>query len=330
MHGMKAFAVAVVVLVAFSGCRERASPEPPASMEGGAVEAESAQEAAPAQGAAPQVDLPRFPLGDGQELRVILGSCDSAGCPISVALFEGGALRSSQELPWPSAEPVLSPKPAERGEGAGDPLEAPPLQAWTSGEEEHSVTSIFQLARLEGGTPGLLVYQTGGFEHVKRHQALYVVREGKVVLAWEAKEGSGPTLSTVALVPSGEAQVLVSFSGFIHPDESEPETWTARVLRWNPSSFRMEPVAPGGLVHVLTLGDFRSARAARAARESSQECLGQFWVLPARPLGGGRRFTLAVMSTRADLIDRLAQQTRECAPRLTQQKIAPERFGPSP
>ncbi len=347
MHRLRTLARGLVVLVAVSGCRRGVHPEPPASVPGEAVdagavpeeasarlqrdggEAESGATPPDAQGVTQPTDLPRFSLGDGRELRVVLERCGDAGCPIAVALFERGSPRSRAALHWPSAEPLLTPKPAERGEGAGDPLEAPPLQAWTSGEEERSVTTLFQPVSLEGGTPGLLVSQTGGYEHVKRHQALYVVREDTVELAWEAQEGSGPTLSTVALVPSGPAQALVWFSGFIHPDETEPESWTAQVLRWDPGRSRLEPAAPAGRVHVLALGDFRSARAARVARDSAQECLGQFWVLPARQLGVGRRFTLAVMSTRADLLDRLARQTAGCAPKLTQHRIAPEQFGPS-
>jgi hypothetical protein len=261
--------------------------------------------------------IPELPASDGNQFRVFVAPCRDGACPIEIALVRGGTVLSRAALAWPSATETLSAQPTVRGQGVGDPLETPETTSWTSGEEERAVTSTFRSVKLSGDRRGVLVAQYGGFEHVKRRHALYVAEAGKVRLVWEGTEGAGPTYSTTALVEQGDADVIVFFHGFMNPDETEPEMISATALSWAEAGSEVRPIAARDVVHALAVGDFGSARQARAAR-AAQPCLGEYWAVKLK-----RRHALVAMSTRRHLLEDLAAKTRACAPKLKQRFIDP-------
>lgn len=283
-----------------------------------------AAEAAPPAAAAPL--LREFPTGSGRVLRAALVPCERGSCPVEITLLQEGRVLSAVRAPLAHVEAQLSRQHVSRGQGAGDPLEAPDLDAWTSGSGERAFTTTLRPLELKGGTPALLVTQFGGKEPKPVH-ALFIVRGDGVVRVWEsapaATSGSARHYSTTVIPPERPTEDLFLFQGLQSRDDTQPDALEAIAFRWDATRGRMTRGPTRGRVHVLAVGEFPSAKVARGVREAASDCLQDYWVLPGRRTGKKPAFTLTVMTTRKDLVFALANNVRECAPQLRQMITRP-------
>lgn len=147
-------------------------------------------------------------------------ACDGTDCTLRIAASVGGGTVLSDPLPFPPTSAEIEAIPADASFGLG-PVEGRALSAWAVGVEEKSVGVAVEPIAL-GGTRGLIVHQSAGFEHVKRSHLVLAIMEDRIGTLLEIVEGAGPEL--VALWPEGDG-ITVSRRFGDGPEEVERYRW---------------------------------------------------------------------------------------------------------
>jgi hypothetical protein len=213
---------------------------------------------------------------------VSIAPCVGDECPVEISLVEQNAIVDRTRAEWAAStrEPVT--EDVERGWGAGDPVAAPPdLVAWATGEEEQYVSTAVRPVRLASNLTGVLIDQRSGFEHVKRHHALFVATGRRIERVWNIGEGAGPEWTSVAVVPVSNAHdAMVLFRGLRYPGSDRADSLSATIHSWDQAEDRLVERAVDAEIHAAIIGDFASIGAARKAKSADTDCLGPFWVLP--------------------------------------------------
>jgi hypothetical protein len=191
-------------------------------------------------------------------------------------------------------------------------------KAWATGVESDYVSTAARLLWLTSSAPALLVSQRYGFEHLKRNHLLLVPRAGKLVVAWQAEEGAGPTWSAAQIVGSPDRQEIVYLHGFFEPEEDMTERLDAVRLSWNAATAGVQETAlPARTtpLYLLDLGIYDSAALARQARYAST-CLSPYWILDAGRFRAGTsgKALLGMLYATRTAANAAARSVQRCQP----------------
>jgi hypothetical protein len=250
-------------------------------------------------------------------LDLAIAECRSSECPIEVRLRRANRIVDRVTLPNAASSQRVTAETTDTlwGADAG-------RRAWT-GEEADYVSTAARLLRIAPQTTALLVSQRSGFEHLKRNHLLLVPRAGKLVVAWEAGEGQGPTWSATQIVGSSPAlREIVYFHGFYDPDEDTAERLDAVRLTFHAASARLRETAlPTRTMplYLLNLGIHETVAQAREARSANPYCLTPHWILDAsrfRAGAGGKAIVGSLYVTRA-AAEEAARSAKSCLPDVT-------------
>jgi hypothetical protein len=310
---MKARRFSVVILaVGLAGCSSEQKP------------AVSAVESAPRA-------VATFPASAQLSFGLAPGTCTGGKCPAVVELLAGDTIIDSSVLDFAASSAQFSKGVADKIMGAGDPLaDGDALPVWMAGDGENAVSTTARSVKLSPDVTGLLVNQTGGFEHVKRRHYVFISDDNKVKRVWTGEEGAGPAWSATALVDAadGQSQDIVYLTGF-QPGGSAPDTVDAKRYSWDREKKALVE-KPVGALFAVVAGNFANAGAARTA--SAQTCLSDYSALPGRTLGiPGTRIVLAALTTQKSLADAALRKVDNCPAglirRVVEVKLAPTRDG---
>jgi hypothetical protein len=251
--------------------------------------------------------------GDGLRWQAGLSPCSGNRCPITLWLVEGETVIDTKPLAWPANSPELRQEELEPGWGAGDPMgSAANVSAWVSGEEERYIGTVARPVKM-GNVTSILVDQLRGFEHLRRNHELFVVRNRRLDRVWQGEEGAGPAWSSTDIVtlPNG-AEGVVYYSGFRYPSSAEPDRLEITLLHWDQDVLHKgQEDAPR---QAVVVGTFPSVTAAHQARDSTRDCLGAFWVLPAsRFPGRSGGFLLALPGVTPERVRQRLEIVGKCA-----------------
>jgi hypothetical protein len=251
-------------------------------------------------------------------LELGIAECRSSECPIEVRLRRDKRVVDRVALPFAASSQRASIEPVDTTWGADAGR-----KAWATGEENNYVSTAARPLRIASRTTALLVSQLAGFDHLKRNHLLLVPRASKLVVAWEGREGAGPTWSATEIVgnPGSDRQEVAYFYGFFDPDEDVSERLDVIRLSWNAAAARVrETPLPARTMplYLLDLGIHDTAVQARNARAAST-CLSSYWVLDAgrfRAGAGGKAIVGRLYARRAAAYE-AARSVRRCLPGVT-------------
>jgi hypothetical protein len=242
-----------------------------------------------------------------------IAECRSSECPIEVRLRTHDHVIDRVTLPIAARSQCASAEPVDAlwGADAG-------RKAWATGEEEQYVSTAARLLRLVPRTPALLVSQRYGFEHLKRNHLLLVPRAGKLVVAWKAEEGAGPTWSAMQVIGGPGRQQIAYFNGFSEPEEDVAERLDAVRLSWNAATARVQesPLpAPNMPLYLLDLGTHATVAQARQAR-TANTCESHYWVLEAARFraGASDKALIGMLYIARAAADQAARSAERCLP----------------
>ena len=246
-------------------------------------------------------------------LDLAIAQCRSSECPIEVRLHIDKRVVDRVALPVTAGSQRAEAETTDLQWGAD-----PGRKAWATGVETNYVSTAALLLRLTSRTPALLVSQRYGFEHLKRNHMLLVPRAGKLVVAWQAEEGAGPTWSATQVIGEPGRQEIVYFHGFAEPEEDMAERLGAVGLSWNAATARVQETplpAPTMPLYLLDLGTHDTAAQARQAR-TANTCQSYYWVLDAgsfRADATGEALLGMLYATRL-AADQAARSAERCLP----------------
>ena len=250
-------------------------------------------------------------------LDLAIAKCRSSECSIQVRLRRANRVIDRVTLPNAVSSRHVRAETTDTlwGADAG-------RRAWATGEEADYVSTAARLLRIAPQTTALLVSQRSGYEHLKRNHLLLVPRAGKLVVAWEAGEGQGPTWSATQILGSPDRQEIVYLHGFYDPDEDTAERLDAVRLTFHAASARLrETVLPTRTMplYLLNLGIHETVAQAREARSADPYCLTSHWVLDAsrfRADASGKAIVGSLYATRA-AAEEAARSAKSCLPDVT-------------
>jgi hypothetical protein len=251
-------------------------------------------------------------------LDLAITKCRSSECSIQVRLRRANRVIDRVTLPNAVSSQHIRAETTDMlwGADAG-------RRAWATGEEADYVSTAARLLRIAPQTTALLVSQRSGFEHLKRNHLLLVPRAGKLVVAWEAGEGQGPTWSATQIIGSNpDRREIIYFNGFYDPDEDTAERLDAVRLSFDAASARLREIAlPTRTMplYLLNLGIHESVAQARAARSEFPYCLTAHWILDAsrfRADASGRAIIGSLYASRA-AAEKAARSAKSCLPDVT-------------
>jgi len=230
--------------------------------------------------------LDALPLDSATAYELSLPTCTTAPCPFELRLLKDGRpLGATVALHWAATAAPASQAAPDPLYGAGTPLGAGAApRVWITGEEEGQVSAAARLLRLADGTPALLVSQMGGFEHPKRHHALYLATPQGPHLAWSHDEAPGPNQSWV-LAPTGDSPVLL-----VHEHAAAlnaADRLETRNLTWHPDrTVFIETTAPPSPALRAVVAERHPS--AMAARDQQEGCLAPYAVIDTGAPGAAR------------------------------------------
>lgn len=221
--------------------------------------------------------LDTLPLDSATAYELSLPACTTAPCPFELRLLKDGhPLGATVALHWAATAAPASQAAPDPLYGSGTPLGAGAApRVWITGEEEGQVSAAARLLRLADGTPALLVSQMGGFEHPKRHHALYLATPQGPQLAWSYDEAPGPNQSWV-LAPTGDSPVLL-----VHEHAAAlnaADRLETRRLTWPPdrTAFTEAMAPPSPALRAVVAERHPNAM---AARDQQGACLATYAVI---------------------------------------------------
>ena len=230
---------------------------------------------APASAGAQYQSLQRFDALKGV-FDLGIAPCNADGCAIEVRWIENNKLVSYLAMPVRAANHETQKEVTDLNWGADNGL-----QAWATGEESAYVSTVARLVKLDKDSEGLLVSQLFGFDHLKRLHRLIVLRDSKLVVAWDFNESAGPTWSATTLLGAGTAQHIALFSSFSNYDTpNEPDRVSVTRLVWDGSAGKMVPELGGKVALALVAGRYPSPAEARKFKSADKNgCVASYRVL---------------------------------------------------
>jgi hypothetical protein len=264
--------------------------------------------------------LSTFPGIGGLSFALAPGACSGTTCAALVQLRRNGQVIDTSALDFAASSAEFRKATAEKTMGAGDPLASGQLPAWIAGDGETTVATTARSMKLSPEEIGLLVDQSGGFEHVKRRHYLFAAIDDELRRIWTGEEGAGPAWSATILVDAGDgrAQDIVYLTGF-QPGGADPDAINAKRYHWDAAQKMVIELPPGPL-HGVVVGDFGNVDAARTA--AAQPCFSDYSALRAHDLGlTGSRIVLAAITTEKALADAALKRTDDCAKGITRRTV---------
>jgi hypothetical protein len=255
---------------------------------------------------------------EGLAYELSVAPCTGQECTFQVRLLDGAAELSAIDMDWAKARGTATQEKTDESSGVGDPLGTlSSATAWSTGEDEGSVSTVARTVRLTPELNGLLVSQRAGFDHLKRSYDLYVAIANKLVRSWSFEEGNGPTWSTLEVRDAGKnaSQNILLFNGFRYPDDSQPDWLYFTVYSWNPTKNELYSAPAKPVVTALIAGTYDTVSKARAA-QAKAACLSAFWVLTSDAFSRLKqgKFVLAAITAHRPLAERKLARLRSCAP----------------
>ncbi len=268
-------------------------------------------------GAQSNVMLATYPLAQspGLSLRLTIAPCKKKSCNVFVQLVQGEKVISQLPLKWDANTQDHEQQQVgnDFGYGVGDPLdESTQWQSWILGQsEENSVSVIVQPITLADGIEGLAVNQTGGFEHIKRNHAVYIVTNSKLLLAWEYTEGAGPHWSKmISPVNVNGSRELIILSGFRSADNETADVLDIGYLSWNPKTGKVQKKSSGHTpLYYVVVYPFNDIPTAQTFKQSHSDCLGNFSLLDKE--SNIKKFFSKITFVAVTHIKKLAEQVRD-------------------
>ena len=216
-----------------------------------------------------RVVLDAYPLADGRHFTVEIDACKAGKtapapapeCPLTITLRREGLLLSSKHAFWSTSTRKPVKRTIDLPDGAGTPSEPLKGFGWANGEGESGTFTFTRALALTPDVPAVLVSQSTGFEHSKRHHEVFAAFGDKLERVWQAEEGAGPAFISTAVVPIDDAHGgIVLFDGFSNTVayDDQPDRLTARLLAWDDAKHALTKRPLLGLVLAVVLGKFAS------------------------------------------------------------------------
>lgn len=266
--------------------------------------------------------LETLPLDATTAYELSLPACAQAPCPFELRLVrDGHPAGAPAALAWPAASTPAQPAEPDPLYSAGTPLGAASTQprVWITGEEEGLISVSARLLPLPDGSQALLVTQMAGFEHTKRHHALYRVTAQGPQLAWSHDEAQGPNQSWV-LAPAGEnPQLLVRYHAVEGDAADQLET---RSLAWHAgrSAFTETVTPPPPALRAVIVERQPSVAAALAARTRYSICLAPYALIDSGA-PGATRYALVQVAENDNEAQAEITRLRDCAATLRPESV---------
>jgi hypothetical protein len=243
----------------------------------------------------------------GVNFGLVPGSCSDGKCRAVIQLIRDNRMLDSAPLEFAASEAQL-----RKAEGDTGITSREPLEVWTAGKENGSVTTALRVVKLTPEQSGLLVYQVGGFEHIKRRYDLFAEEAGKLKRVWSAAEKQGPAWSSADVAETAAGDEIIYLEG-LRGTGKDPDQFEAKRLGWDAASKSLTERPKLALPVVVAGKNFPTADAARKAAAGT--CLSEYWVLPAITLGAKTSsFMLAMVTANKQSAE--AEQARECKTKL--------------
>lgn len=262
--------------------------------------------------------LDTLPLDSATAYELSLPACTTAPCPFELRLLKDGRPHGTTVvLHWAATAAPASQAAPDPLYGAGTPLGAGAApRVWITGEEEGQVSAAARLLWLADGTPALLVSQMGGFEHPKRHHALYLATPQGPHLAWSHDEAPGPNQSWV-LAPTGDGPVLLVHeraAALNAADRLETHHLTWHTDR---TAFTEATAPPSPALRAVVAERHPSVM---AARDQQEGCLATYTVIDTGA-SGAARYALAQVAESDAEAQAETTRLRACAATLRPETV---------
>ncbi|MFP6743167.1 MAG: hypothetical protein VCD33_16340 [Alphaproteobacteria bacterium] len=229
--------------------------------------------------------------GSGRQYVVRLVPCGEVSCPFEVQLRD--VLTIYDTVPLDECALAQQPRMTaeDSSQGIGDPLRPDDrIRLWYTGYDTFFDSLHARPIDLAPGKRGLLVHMIGGYDHIGRHHYLFVVEDGRLVLAWSSQEVGGEDLIAVHAADvdgDGFMEILYFWGaqvGWI--DESSGDTVGGiygAVFRWDDDAGKIErqTIAQAETPAYGVIGGvFATAAAAYDAKFAAAACFWRYYVVP--------------------------------------------------
>ncbi|MFL5582264.1 MAG: hypothetical protein ACJ8AO_17995 [Gemmatimonadaceae bacterium] len=249
-----------------------------------------------------------------ERFELSIAQCVGSECPVQVRLLDDAGERGTVSLDWPAGSREPTRTEVDRLWRTGDASDSTTREAWTAGDEEREVDVAARRVTLAPGVPGLLVWQRGGFEHVKRRHYVVAPVGGRLARVWTGEERAGPTWSDVLVVPGpGGADQLMLYEVVRPEDDRMTDVLDVTPLAWDGSRLVEAPPGRAPLFGVASSA-FGGLRAARAARTAHLACLQDF--VAVTPRGASAGITLLAAAPSRETAETIRARAARCAPWL--------------
>lgn len=245
-------------------------------------------------------------------VRLSVASCRQKSCQVMVQYCRGKNLRNELPLPWPASSQDVLKVDSNRWYGAGDPLSRITYPTWAIGDSEHDAMVVsVQTVQLSQRVFGLLVHQTAGFEHIRRHHELFLTTRGVLKSVWKQTEAQGPTWSNVVIPPG--AGELIYIEGFQTGDGSHADNVRVQYFVWQEENGRLvkstQRKAPLFLIWVYPLHNVKAARNFILANTG---CFGSDYMVLKKQNDASDEFIIGAITSDKDLANKHLEQLSQC------------------
>lgn len=236
-------------------------------------------------------------------------------CPLQVRLSLAGRILAIENLDWsaPSSSLYQSNwvglwhRDGEHG-----------LPAYTLGEEYLSVTTAIDVVETSPGAWAVLVWQSGGFEHVKRTHYLYAIKNHSLVRLWSDTEGEGPYISdlTVVDMPKDHTAVLHIKGMLNESSEAFDEPHITRLYVESNGSVVKQPITTD--ITAVIAGEHNAIAEARQFIAQRSSCLSNYWVVSGQNINDRVKTKTVVIALQEheESAEQEIARLQKCAPDL--------------
>lgn len=249
---------------------------------------------------------------DDQSIQLAFAPCNEKGCKIIVQFIKGKKLQNELPLHWSASSQSAYEFNADRWYGAGDPLGKTAYPSWALGaSEQNSMVVSVQTVKLLPKTSGLMVHQTAGFEHVRRHHEMFLIKDERLKSVWKQTENQGPGWSNV-IAPSGAGE-FIYIEGFQPGYEDSADNLTVSYFEWNGKEGRIKKKKYGKTpLFLVAVSPFENIKAAREFIYGNSECLASDYMVLENRNNVSSKFIIGAITADRGLADRQLQKLTRC------------------